>query len=206
MWSAALRAARRAAPAVALSATASLGLAGVASADEAEHGLHAGQYPWPHDGAFSSYDHASIRRGHQVRGQSARPRGWAARARAAWGAGCVSALRPKNRARRQVYQQVCAACHSVNQLSFRNLVGVAYSEAEVKALAEEQEARGCAQRCAALPLTPGSRRAAGDGRAQRPGRDVHAPGQAVRQAAGAVRQRGGACARLAGRHPPAAAP
>jgi cytochrome c1 len=41
----------------------------------------------------------------------------------------------------QVYQQVCAACHSVNQLSFRNLVGVAYSEAEVKALAEEQEAR-----------------------------------------------------------------
>jgi hypothetical protein len=30
----------------------------------------------------------------------------------------------------------------VNQLSFRNLVGVAYSEAEVKALAEEQEARG----------------------------------------------------------------
>ncbi len=43
--------------------------------------------------------------------------------------------------RAQVYQQVCAACHSVNQLSFRNLVGVAYSEAEVKALAEEQEAR-----------------------------------------------------------------
>lgn len=29
----------------------------------------------------------------------------------------------------------------MNQLSFRNLVGVAYSEAEMKALAEEQEAR-----------------------------------------------------------------
>ena len=67
MWRAALRAARAAAPAVALSATASLGLASVAVADEAEHGLHAGQYPWPHNGFFSSYDHASIRRGHQVR-------------------------------------------------------------------------------------------------------------------------------------------
>ena len=41
----------------------------------------------------------------------------------------------------QVYQQVCAACHSVNQLSFRNLVGVAYSESEVKAMAEELEVR-----------------------------------------------------------------
>ena len=29
----------------------------------------------------------------------------------------------------------------MNQLSFRNLVGVAYSEAEMKALAEEQEVR-----------------------------------------------------------------
>ena len=43
----------------------------------------------------------------------------------------------------QVYQQVCAACHSVNQLSFRNLVGVAYSEAEVKAMAEELEVCPC---------------------------------------------------------------
>ena len=68
-----------------------------------EHGLHAPQYPWPHNGVFSSYDAASIRRGHQV------------------------------------YQQVCAACHSVEQLSFRNLVGVAYTEEEVKEMAEEVE-------------------------------------------------------------------
>ena len=67
--------------------------------------LHAGQYPWPHQGFFSSYDHASIRRGHQV------------------------------------YQQVCAACHSLNQIAYRNLVDVAYTEAEVKALAEEVEVR-----------------------------------------------------------------
>ena len=34
--------------------------------DEAEHGLHAPAYPWSHSGWFSAYDHASIRRGHQV--------------------------------------------------------------------------------------------------------------------------------------------
>jgi hypothetical protein len=89
---------RKAAPALALGATASFGLATVASADEAEHGLHPGNYPWPHDGAFSSYDHASIRRGHQVRGGAAdgalaagrrarapgrwRAAGWRVRARA----------------------------------------------------------------------------------------------------------------------------
>lgn len=34
--------------------------------DEAEFGLHPPAYPWPHEGLFSSYDHASIRRGYQV--------------------------------------------------------------------------------------------------------------------------------------------
>jgi cytochrome c1 len=34
--------------------------------DEAEHGLHAPKHPWSHEGPFSSYDHASIRRGYQV--------------------------------------------------------------------------------------------------------------------------------------------
>jgi ubiquinol-cytochrome c reductase cytochrome c1 subunit len=71
--------------------------------DEAEHGLHPAQYPWSHNGWFSSYDHAAIRRGHQV------------------------------------YQQVCAACHSVEQLHYRNLVGVAYTEEEAKEMAAETE-------------------------------------------------------------------
>ena len=39
----------------------------------------------------------------------------------------------------QVYQQVCAACHSLNQICYRNLVDVAYTEQEVKAMAEEIE-------------------------------------------------------------------
>ncbi|XP_077346671.1 cytochrome c1, heme protein, mitochondrial isoform X1 [Lithobates pipiens] len=39
----------------------------------------------------------------------------------------------------QVYKQVCAACHSMDYLAFRNLVGVSHTEAEAKALAEEFE-------------------------------------------------------------------
>ena len=79
-----------------------LGGAGFALAEEeAEHGLHAPDYPWSHDGYFSSYDHAAIRRGHQV------------------------------------YSQVCAACHSVQTMHYRNLVGVAYTEEEMKAAAAE---------------------------------------------------------------------
>jgi ubiquinol-cytochrome c reductase cytochrome c1 subunit len=81
-----------------------LTFASVASAsDEAEHGLDSPNYPWPHEGILSSYDHASIRRGHQV------------------------------------YTQVCASCHSMSLVSYRDLVGVAYTEEEVKAMAAEIE-------------------------------------------------------------------
>ncbi|XP_042001556.1 cytochrome c1-2, heme protein, mitochondrial-like isoform X1 [Salvia splendens] len=80
-----------------------LSYATIASCDEAEHGLEAATYPWPHSGILNSYDHASIRRGHQV------------------------------------YQQVCASCHSMSLISFRDLVGVAYTEEETKAMAAEIE-------------------------------------------------------------------
>lgn len=46
----------------------------------------------------------------------------------------------------EVYKQVCSACHSMEYLAFRNLVGVSHTEAEVKAIAEEvreAESRGC---------------------------------------------------------------
>lgn len=36
-----------------------------------------------------------------------------------------------------VYKQVCAACHSMNLLSYRNLASIGYNEAEVKAIASE---------------------------------------------------------------------
>lgn len=37
----------------------------------------------------------------------------------------------------QVYKQVCAACHSMRFLAYRNLVGVSHTEAEAKEQAEE---------------------------------------------------------------------
>ncbi|XP_053913733.1 cytochrome c1, heme protein, mitochondrial [Cuculus canorus] len=39
----------------------------------------------------------------------------------------------------QVYKQVCSACHSMEFLAFRQLIGVSHTEAEAKALAEEVE-------------------------------------------------------------------
>jgi len=39
----------------------------------------------------------------------------------------------------QVYKQVCAACHSMRYLAFRNLVGVSHTEEEAKAEAEETQ-------------------------------------------------------------------
>jgi len=37
----------------------------------------------------------------------------------------------------QVYKEVCAACHGLNLVAFRNLEGLGYSEAEVKAIADQ---------------------------------------------------------------------
>lgn len=38
----------------------------------------------------------------------------------------------------EVYKQVCAACHSLRFIAYRNLIGVSHTEAEAKAEAEEQ--------------------------------------------------------------------
>eukprot|EP00908_Phaeocystis_cordata_P012232 Transcript_23195.p1 GENE.Transcript_23195~~Transcript_23195.p1 ORF type:complete len:280 (+),score=101.99 Transcript_23195:59-898(+) len=59
--------------------------------------------PWDFGGYLTSYDAASIRRGHQV------------------------------------YSQVCASCHGLRAIAYRNLVGVCYSEEEAKALAQDIE-------------------------------------------------------------------
>ncbi|EKX42144.1 hypothetical protein GUITHDRAFT_164178 [Guillardia theta CCMP2712] len=39
----------------------------------------------------------------------------------------------------QVYQQVCAACHGLKRIAYRNLVGVCYTEDEAKEMAAEKE-------------------------------------------------------------------
>lgn len=38
----------------------------------------------------------------------------------------------------EVYKQVCAACHSLKYIAYRNLIGVSHTEDEAKAEAEEQ--------------------------------------------------------------------
>jgi len=65
--------------------------------------IHPPNIKWPHTGALSSFDAASIRRGYEV------------------------------------YKNVCASCHSLNRIAYRNLVGVAFTEDEVKEMAEETE-------------------------------------------------------------------
>lgn len=37
----------------------------------------------------------------------------------------------------QIYREVCAACHSMNRLSYRNLEDLGYNEAQIKAIAAE---------------------------------------------------------------------
>ncbi len=37
----------------------------------------------------------------------------------------------------QVYREVCAACHGLNRVAFRNLADLGYSEAEVRAIADQ---------------------------------------------------------------------
>ena len=39
----------------------------------------------------------------------------------------------------QVYREVCAACHSLDRIAWRNLVGVSHTVDEVKGMAEEVE-------------------------------------------------------------------
>ncbi|CAI0456783.1 unnamed protein product [Linum tenue] len=55
--------------------------------------------------------------------------------------GILSSYDHASRIRRghQVYTQVCASCHSMSLISYRDLVGVAYTEEEAKAMAAEIE-------------------------------------------------------------------
>lgn len=55
----------------------------------------------------------------------------------------------------QVYKQVCAACHSMRFLAFRNLIGVSHTEAEVKELAEEVQVRDGPNEAGEMFMRPG---------------------------------------------------
>ena len=41
----------------------------------------------------------------------------------------------------QVYVQVCASCHGLARIAYRNMIGVMYSEGEMKAIAEDTDVR-----------------------------------------------------------------
>lgn len=55
----------------------------------------------------------------------------------------------------QVYKQVCSACHSMDYVAFRNLIGVTHTEAEAKALAEEVEVQDGPDENGELFMRPG---------------------------------------------------
>lgn len=94
--------AKRAAQATAVVAVAgTAGAATLMTVSANDSVVHPVQMPWVHGGFFDSYDHASLRRGHQV------------------------------------YKEVCSSCHSMNLITFRTMIGVCYTEEEVKAMAKE---------------------------------------------------------------------
>lgn len=39
----------------------------------------------------------------------------------------------------QVYREVCASCHALDHVYFRNLIGVTHTEEEVKKIAESYD-------------------------------------------------------------------
>merc|ERR1712029_361995 len=55
----------------------------------------------------------------------------------------------------QVYKQVCAACHSLRFLAYRNLVGVSHTEEEAKAEAEEVQIQDGPDESGEMFMRPG---------------------------------------------------
>merc|ERR1711973_499052 len=55
----------------------------------------------------------------------------------------------------QVYKQVCAACHSLRYMAYRNLVDVTHTEAEAKAEAEEVQVQDGPDETGEMFMRPG---------------------------------------------------
>jgi len=55
----------------------------------------------------------------------------------------------------EVYKQVCAACHSMKYIAYRNLVGVSHTEAEAKAEAEEAQVKDGPNEAGEYYMRPG---------------------------------------------------
>ncbi|KAG0074376.1 cytochrome c1, partial [Podila epicladia] len=130
-----------------------------ADANMAADGLHAPVYPWDHKKNLATFDHAAklLARGNTYVSQmkllwlsqeSDRIMRTSFESRIpslAFNAGHMDISLSSNllnfsiRRGYQVYKEVCAACHSLDRIAWRNLIGVSHTEAEVKAMAEEHE-------------------------------------------------------------------
>ena len=55
----------------------------------------------------------------------------------------------------KVYKEVCSACHSLNQIAFRNLSEIGYSEAEIKAEAKAAQVPGINPETGEPAMRPG---------------------------------------------------
>ena len=85
-----------------------------------DEGLHPPAYPWSHKGILDTFDHARYVRLYLY----------------------VSRLNLNFYSIRrgyQVYREVCAACHSLDRIAWRNLVGVSHTADEARSMAEEVE-------------------------------------------------------------------
>jgi ubiquinol-cytochrome c reductase cytochrome c1 subunit len=106
----------------------SLPFIGTVSANSpGEDGLHPPKYPWNHTGWFDTFDHAR------------------------YAQACIGVPGSRTdlfvafsvfysiRRGYLVYKEVCAACHSLDRIAWRNLVGVSHTANEARVLAEEVE-------------------------------------------------------------------
>lgn len=55
----------------------------------------------------------------------------------------------------EVYKQVCAACHSMKYIAYRNLVGISHTETEAKAEAADIEVQDGPDETGAMFMRPG---------------------------------------------------
>lgn len=106
----------------------SLPFIGTVSANSpGEDGLHPPKYSWSHKGWFDTFDHA--------RYAQARIGALGLQTDLFVAFSVFSSIRRGY----LVYKEVCAACHSLDRIAWRNMVGVSHTATEARTLAEEIE-------------------------------------------------------------------
>ena len=104
--------------------------------------IHPPHQPWSHNGMFDAFDAARCVLASAQLSAAAHALVWARCAHAPPRRSPSRSFRARIgsiRRGHQVYAQVCASCHGLSRIAYRNLVGVCYSEAEAKAMAEDTD-------------------------------------------------------------------